>query len=61
MERSSQELATPWNLKNVNFICAEKLVHNTAISDVIYRDSVAVHFRCLLSTMEATSLPAPAE
>ena len=26
-----------------------------------YRGSVAVHFRCSLSTMEATSLPAPAE
>ena len=28
---------------------------------VICRGSVAVHFRCSLSTMEATSLPAPAE
>ena len=40
---------------------AEKLVRETALSEVIYRGSVAVHFRCSLSTMEATSLPAPAE
>ena len=30
-------------------------------SEVIYRGSVAVHFRCSLSTMEATSLLASAE
>ena len=52
--------------KNVNFIklrskSAEKFVRETPLSKVIYRGSVAVHFRCSLSTMEATSLPAPAE
>ena len=40
---------------------AEKFVRETALSEVIYRGSVAVHFRCSLSTMEATSLPTPAE
>ena len=32
-------------------------VRETAFSEVIYRGSVAVHFRCSLSTMVATSLP----
>ena len=40
---------------------AEKFVRETAFAEVIYGGSVAVHFRCSLSTMEATSLPAPAE
>ena len=39
----------------------ENFVRETAFSEVIYRDSVAVLFRCSLSTMVATSLPAPAE
>ena len=40
---------------------AEKFVRETALSEVIYRGSIAVHFSCSLSTMEATSLPIPAE
>ena len=31
------------------------------LSEVMYKGSVAVHFSCSLSTMEATPLPAPAE
>ena len=42
-------------------ISAEKFVRETALSEVIYGGSVAVLFSCSLSTMEATSLPAPAE
>ena len=53
-------------MENVNFInlsskSAENFVRETAFSEVIYRGSVAVHFSCSLSTLEATSLPAPAE
>ena len=40
---------------------AQNLVRETGFSEVIYRGSIAVHFRCLLSTIEPTSLPAPAE
>ena len=36
-------------------------VRETSFSEVIYRGSVAVLFICSLSTMVATSLPAPAE
>ena len=39
----------------------EKFVSETVLSEVISRGSVAVHFRCSLSFMLATSLPAPAE
>ena len=35
--------------------------HDTALPEFIYRGSVAVHLRCSLSTMEATSLPATAQ
>ena len=31
------------------------------LSKVMYKGSIAVHFSCSLSTMEATSLPVPAE
>ena len=40
---------------------ARKISRETEFSEVIYRGSVAVLFRCSLSTMVATSLPAPAE
>ena len=40
---------------------AEKFVSETVLSEVMYRGSVAMHFSCLLSTMEAASLPALTE
>ena len=39
----------------------KKFVRDTALSEVIYCGSGTVHFRCSLSTMQATPLPAPAE
>ena len=65
MERSSRVLQHGNPKCEFHKIKVAKALKNssvwTALPEVIFRGSVAVHFRCSLSTMEATSLPAPAE
>ena len=69
MERSSRVASTTCTPKNLIFFHKINVAKERKNSSMrlhyprlySYRVSVAVHFRCLLSTMEATSLPAPAK
>ena len=66
MERCSREATSYMTTRKFEFhkIKVAKARKNSSVRRHFprlysYRGSVAVHFRCSLSTMEATSLPAP--